>query len=139
MRPRTLRVVLKYLWYLCVLGFLVGAYYLHSPDAFVRLPSDKDPAIFGDWYVSRGRASFQRYTFRSDGTGEIASQGREPRKFWWGTEGEKLQMKYQSYRGWTAPLYEYWQEAGGQISVKEADGAFTMKLVREPPESSKIQ
>ena len=136
---RTFRVVLKYVWYFCVLAILVGAYYLHSPDAFVRLPREKDQAVLGDWYQVNSRQSFRRYTFREDGTGEIASQGREPRKFWWGTDGERLQMKYQSYRGWTAPMYEYWLDTEKQISLKETDSAYTLKLVREPPSNSKVQ
>jgi hypothetical protein len=138
MRPGIARRFLKYIGYLCVLGLLVGAYYLHSPDAFVRLPSGRDASIVGDWY-QLGTRSFRKYTFKADGTGEILYAGREPRKFWWGTEGDRLQMKYQSYAGWTAPIYTYWRDGGTEVSIKETDGAYTMKLVREAPESSKLQ
>lgn len=138
MRPGTVKVVLKYLWYLCILALLVGAYYIHSPDAFVRLPEGRDASIVGDWYQSNSR-SFRKYTFRQDGTGEILYQNREPRKFWWGTDGGRLQMKYQSYAGWTAPKYDYWMESPGEVAIKEIDGAYKMEMVRNAPDSSKIQ
>jgi len=138
MRPGIGRWVFRYLWYACVLALLVGAYYLHSPDAFVRLPDGRDARILGDWYQVNYR-SFRKYTFNRDGTGEIIGQGREPRKFWWGTDGGRLQMKYQSYGGWTAPKYVFWTEGSNQVSIKETDGAYVMRMVRDAPDSSKIQ
>ena len=138
MRSGIGRAILKYLWYACVLGLLVGAYYLHSPDAFARLPSGRDPQIVGEWYQLNYR-SFRKYTFNRNGTGEILGQGREPRKFWWGTEGPRLQMKYQSYMGWTAPKYTYWLDGPGKVSIKESDGAYVMKMVRDAPDSAKIE
>lgn len=138
MRSGIGRTLLKYFWYLAVFALLVGAYYIANPDAFARLPNGHDPDVLGDWYETR-RGSFRKYTFFDNGTGEIRSAGREPRKFWWGTEDDQLQMKMQSFGGWVAPTYTFWFDGPTNIAIKENDGAYVMRLGRDAPESAKVQ
>lgn len=139
MQPGITRTILKWLGYLAIFGILVGAYALRYPDAFVRVPNERRPELIGDWFLDR-YGSVRKYTFAKDGTGEIRSPDRETRKFYWGTEGDRLRMKYQTYNGWTAPEYEIdIRESTGEASIKESDSAYVMHLSRQAPDSATLR
>jgi hypothetical protein len=127
----------RLIFYLVIVGLLVGAFAMHSPEAFVQVPGERDPEVLGDWYMDRyGR--FRHYIFKEDGTGEIWSSGREPRKFQWGTEEDKLRLKYQSQNGWTAPLYEYAVQSGG-LMMTDLENGYQLNMSRQSPAGAGLQ
>lgn len=123
--------VLRSLLYLTVAAGLIWVYALAFPEAFVRLPDGRAPEILGDWYTKRFN-SYQHYIFRQDGTGEIRTVGRDTRPFTWGTDGQRLQLKYRSWKGWTVPEYDFALN-GTQLDLEGRGPANNEKLERKAP------
>lgn len=136
MRSSVLRAAGKVVMYLAIVGVVLGAFAIHSPDAFAQIPPEKREDLVGDWYADR-YGSFRRYIFKEDGTGEIIVPGRDTRKFFWGTEGDQLRMKYKTQNGWSAPLYEV--NIGDEANLKAVENGYSMQLKREAPKSALIQ
>lgn len=129
------RALLKAGLYLAVVAIVIGAFAVHSPEAFARVPSEKRPDLVGDWYVDRF-GSFRKYTFNQDGTGEILIPGREGRKFQWGSVGNRLRMKYQTPNGWSAPVYEV--KVDSEAKLQAVEGGYSMVMKREAPPSASL-
>lgn len=130
------RSLLKFVLYGLGIAALIGLYAMHSPEAFTPVPHEKHEALVGDWYVERF-GSFRHYVFREDGTGEIWTPGRETQKFFWGTDNDRLRLKYQSYRGWSVP--EYRMKFGEQIVLEPLGEGYRLQLTREAPASARLQ
>lgn len=130
------RAVLKVCFYLAIVAVVIGGFAVTSPEAFVRVPPEKAADLVGDWYVDRG-GSFRRYIFNKDGSGEILVPGRDTRKFQWGTEGNRLRMKYKTQNGWSAPLYDV--ELGKEVSLKAVESGYSLVMKREAPASASLQ
>lgn len=129
------RALLKAGLYLAIVAIVIGAFAVHSPDAFARVPAEKRQDLVGDWYVDRF-GSFRKYTFNGDGTGEILIPGREGRKFQWGTDGKRLRMKYQTPNGWSAPIYEV--SVGSEAKLQAVEGGHSLVMKREAPPSAAL-
>lgn len=139
MKSPLLRALPKCLAYLVIGLALVGAYASYSPEAFVRVPSGRDETFVGDWYVERF-GSFRKYSFWSNGEGEIISPGRPNRPFFWGTDSGQLRMKYTTFNGWSAPQYKVnWSEDVSFVDLKETETLSTIRLQRNPPLSAILQ
>lgn len=136
MHSGLLRSAGKVVLYLAIIATIVGAFAITSPEAFVRVPPEKMPDLVGDWYVDRF-GSFRRYIFNKDGSGEILVPGRETRKFQWGTEGNRLRMKYKTQGGWSAPLYDV--QLGKEVNLKAVESGYSMVMKRQPPASASLQ
>lgn len=137
MRSRRWSSVARSIFYLVICTLLVGAFAMLSPEAFVQVPDNKDSEVLGDWYVERYNR-FQHYVFKEDGTGEIWSTGRQPRTFKWGTEEDKLRLKYQSQTGWAVPLYEYVVQSD-QLVMTDLQTGYQMHMSRESPASASLK
>ncbi|MBC8066156.1 MAG: hypothetical protein H7Y17_15090 [Chlorobia bacterium] len=139
MRGRIVRTVAKWVFYLAIAGTVAGMYVMANPEAFTPIPSTRDEALVGDWYVQR-YGSFRHYVFRSDGTGEIWNPGRETRKFRWGTQDRRLRMKYQTGNGWTAPEFDMQVDSeSDEVELKPRGSGPYMVLQREAPESAVLK
>lgn len=133
---QTGRTLAKGLAYLFLGGALVFAYASYNPEAFVKVPEEREPSLIGDWYVHRF-GSFRKYSFRENGKGEIISPGRPNREFFWGTEDGTLRLKYVANNGWTAPLYKISQtDTPAKVDLESIEGGYPIQLQREPPESA---
>lgn len=130
------RTVLKVCFYLAIVAVVIGGFAITTPEAFVRVPPEKSTDLVGDWYVDRF-GSFRRYIFRKDGSGEILVPGRETRKFQWGTEGNRLRLKYKTQNGWAAPLYEV--KIAADVSLKAVETGYSLVLKRQPPPSASLE
>jgi len=140
MSPGTARFIWKTVLYGGVAAACIGWYVATNPDAFVQLPDGRDPGLAGDWY-SGGRTYYRHFRFNLDGTGQIWTGRREPRDFRWGSDGDRIRMKYRIYNGWTAPKFEFHVGEGGQsLSLHGlSDFADSAELQREPPPSAKLE
>ena len=132
------RTGLKSTLYIAIVAVIVGLYAWVSPEAFARIPEQRDESIAGDWYVDR-YGSFRKYSFRMDGTGEILSAAREPRVFRWGVENGQLRMKFQTSAGWQAPTYRIERFPEGPLELQDSKTGYRILLKRDVPKSATLQ
>jgi|GEM_PF-4033265 len=130
-----LKVLIRIFVYVAIAGIIVGGYASLNPDAFAHVPDGRDPGVVGDWYSGR-RTFFRHYHFNEDGTGQLWMGGREPRDFVWGTDGARLQMKYRTNYGWTAPKFDFnFKDGGEALSLHGLGVADSSELTRSTPSS----